>query len=69
MTPETKFDYKLFYIQKKYHNMNVNMENLVYQCLFSGTISYIWPISPRCVRIYIVKITSIFSNLVPILLD
>ncbi len=30
---------------------------------------YIWPISPRCVRIYIVKITSIFSNLVPVLLD
>ncbi len=29
----------------------------------------IWPISPRCVRIYIVKITSTFSNLVPVLLD
>ncbi len=30
---------------------------------------YIWFISPRCVRIYIVKITSTFSNLVPVFLD
>ncbi len=30
---------------------------------------YISLISPRCGRIYIVKITSTFSNLVPVLLD
>ncbi len=33
------------------------------------TDSYIWPFLPRCIIIYIVKITSTFSNLVPELLD